>query len=136
MENSTYYEEALFTNGTLDQHKLKGMMVSYLEELRKTAEALIDKSKYFGDELSDEFFNSVDELELFRFASNEKHYYVSLSRSFEQEDENQQVDADDFGASYFIEQRDEHKGILDTWDYELGEEERFISKLKELGYQK
>lgn len=136
MENQTFYEETLFTNGALDQNKLKVMMVTYLEEVRKTAESLIEESKYFGDELSDKFFNTVDELELFRFSTNGHQYYVSLSRSFGQEDEEQQVDADDFSAAYFIEQRSEREGIVDTWDYELGEEEAFISKVNELGFKK
>lgn len=131
MNNFTIFYEEVFENGKLSVSKLKDALENYQEEA-KQAEATARNTGLTGDDLADEFFNELDEINLFSFEEGEKHIDVSLGRFHDHDEE---TDVSEFGVCYLVEERNLDLELQDADDFILGQEEKFIEEIKKLGYQ-
>lgn len=132
MENYNVYAD-IIEEGQLSGDKLKEYLRSYSENVEEVSRRLLSQGELEGDELADEFFNTVDEEYILEFKNGEKSYHLYLSRCHDSPDE---VEEHQFGAGYLIEVRTEKYGLEDGIDFNLGEEEELIEKLQELGFKR
>lgn len=121
----------ILENEVLSVEKLHALLKGYSERVDEVARSLTLNGDLIGDELSDEFFNQIDEESLLSFRTDEHVVELSLGRVVSVD-----IDSDEmeFDGCYFIEVRNPKDQLQDGFDFPLGEEREMIQKLAELGF--
>lgn len=131
MKNLEIYADVM-ENGALSKKKLSEFLSHYSEQAESVAREVAKDESLVGDDLADEFFNNLDEESLLKFEANGQLIELSLGRYHEEPDG--EGGKHSFGACYLIEIRNSSEGLQDADDFLLGQEDKLIEKMVELGF--